>query len=68
VRPHFICYPAGEYDQQTIDIFRSANYWGGITTQQGATQRSDDLFELKRVRVRGTTSPDELLRLLALDW
>jgi peptidoglycan/xylan/chitin deacetylase (PgdA/CDA1 family) len=68
VRPHFICYPAGEYDQQTTDIFRSANYWGGITTQQGATQRSDDLFEMKRVRVRGTTSPDELLRLLALDW
>jgi peptidoglycan/xylan/chitin deacetylase (PgdA/CDA1 family) len=68
VRPHFICYPAGEYDQQTIDIFRSANYWAGFTTKQGATHRSDDLFQMMRIRVRGTTSPEELLRLLALDW
>ncbi|MFN8491852.1 MAG: polysaccharide deacetylase family protein [Caldilineaceae bacterium] len=68
VQPRFICYPAGEYDQTTIDIFKSANYWAGITTQQGATQRSDDLFELHRVRIRGTTTPDELARLLSLDW
>ncbi len=68
VQPRFICYPAGEYDQATIDIFKSANYWAGITTKQGATQQSDDLFELHRVRIRGTTTPDELARLLSLDW
>jgi peptidoglycan/xylan/chitin deacetylase (PgdA/CDA1 family) len=68
VRPRFVSYPAGEYDQRTIDIFRSANYWAGLTTVQGATHRSDDLFRLHRVRVRGTTTPEELLRLLALDW
>ena len=68
VRPRFIAYPAGEYNQLTIDIFRSANYRAGITTKQGATHRSDDLFQLRRVRVRGTTTSDELLRLLALDW
>jgi peptidoglycan/xylan/chitin deacetylase (PgdA/CDA1 family) len=68
VRPRFISYPAGEYDQRTIDIFSSASYWAGFTTKQGATHRSDDLFQLRRIRVRGTTSPEELLRLLALDW
>lgn len=68
VRPRFISYPAGEYDQLTIDIFRSANYWAGFTTRQGATHRSDDLFQVRRVRVRGTTGAAELLRLLALDW
>ncbi|MCC9077529.1 polysaccharide deacetylase family protein [Litorilinea aerophila] len=68
VRPRFVSYPAGDYDQRTIDIFRSANYWAGLTTIQGATHRSDNLFELRRVRVRGTTTPQELLRLLALDW
>ncbi len=68
VRPRFICYPAGEYDQATVDIFRSANYWAGFTTKQGATHSSDDLFQMRRVRVRGTTSPDELLGMLALDW
>jgi peptidoglycan/xylan/chitin deacetylase (PgdA/CDA1 family) len=68
VRPRFICYPAGEFDQRTIDIFRSANFWAGFTTKQGATQSSDNLFQMPRIRMRGTTSPEELLRLLALDW
>jgi peptidoglycan/xylan/chitin deacetylase (PgdA/CDA1 family) len=68
VRPHFVAYPAGEYDQRTIDIFRSAHFWAAVTTKQGATHTSDGLFQLRRVRVRGTTTPDELARLLALDW
>ncbi|MEZ4658487.1 MAG: polysaccharide deacetylase family protein [Caldilineaceae bacterium] len=68
VRPRFVSYPAGEYDQQTIDLFKSANYWAGLTTIQGATHHSDDLFQLHRVRVRGTTEPAELIRLLELDW
>jgi len=68
VRPRFISYPAGEYDAATLALFQSANYWAGVTTVQGATQRSDHPFELQRIRVRGTTTPDELARLLALDW
>ncbi|MEZ4614651.1 MAG: polysaccharide deacetylase family protein [Caldilineaceae bacterium] len=67
-RAHFISYPAGEFDQQTIEVFQSAGYWAGLTTVQGATHHSDDLFRLPRVRVRGTTTPNELARLLALDW
>ena len=68
VRPRFVSYPAGEYDPLTIDIFKSAHYWAGATTVQGATHSSDDLFRLTRVRVRNTTTPDELVQLLALDW
>ncbi len=68
VRPRFVSYPAGEYDAQTIAIFQSANYWAGLTTQQGATHQSDDLFTLRRVRIRNTTTADELMRLVALDW
>ncbi|HRW06627.1 MAG TPA: polysaccharide deacetylase family protein [Caldilineaceae bacterium] len=67
-RARFISYPAGEFDDQTIAAFQRAGYWAGFTTVQGATHRSDDLFRLPRVRVRGTTTPDELARLLALDW
>lgn len=67
-RPRFVSYPAGQYDQNTLDLFKSANYWAGLTTVQGATHDSDNLFELRRVRVRGATTPDELSRLLALDW
>lgn len=68
VRPRFVSYPAGEFDPLTIDIFKSAHYWAGATTVQGATHSSDDLFRLTRVRVRNTTTPEELVRLLALDW
>lgn len=68
IRAHFISYPAGEFDEQTITVFQSAGYWAGFTTIQGATHRSDDLFRLPRVRIRSTTTPDELARLLALDW
>ena len=68
VRPRFISYPAGEYDAATIEIFSNATYWAGVTTLQGATHSSDNLFELRRVRMRNTTTPDELVQLLELDW
>jgi peptidoglycan/xylan/chitin deacetylase (PgdA/CDA1 family) len=68
VRPRFLSYPAGDYDQRTIDIARSANYWAAATTKQGALLNSDHPFELSRIRVRNTTDPDDLIRLLALDW
>lgn len=67
-RPRFVSYPAGEYDQRTIDVFRSAGYWAGFTTDQGTEQHSDAPFQLERIRVRNTTSADELIRLLTLDW
>ena len=66
--PRFMSYPAGEYDDLTRQIFHEANYWIGLTTIQGATHHSDDLFQLHRVRVRGTTTPEELVRLLGVDW
>ncbi len=68
IRPRFVSYPAGEFDGQTIAIFQSADYWAGFTTIQGATHNTDDLFRLHRVRVRNTTGPEELVRLLGLDW
>ncbi|MEM7130258.1 MAG: polysaccharide deacetylase family protein [Chloroflexota bacterium] len=68
VAPRFVSYPAGEYDGNTVAVFESANYLAGVTTIQGAVHNSKNLFELHRVRVRGTTDSTELLRLLALEW
>lgn len=68
VRPRFISYPAGDYDQRTIDVFKSANYWGGLTTEQGTEQSSEHPFELERIRVRATTTPDDLIRYMESDW
>jgi peptidoglycan/xylan/chitin deacetylase (PgdA/CDA1 family) len=66
--PRWISYPAGHYDAQTIAIYQSAHYWGGLTINQGATHASDSIFELKRVRVRGSYTADDLARLLLLEW
>ena len=64
-RPRFVAYPSGIYDQRVAQFFASDAYWGGITTKQGSVQRSDDLFELQRLRIRGTTTVSELDELLA---
>lgn len=66
--PRWIAYPSGEYDAQTIAVFKSAGYWGGLTINQGAEHSLDDIFELKRIRIRGSYTTDDLARLLALKW
>ena len=66
--PRWISYPAGQYDDRTIAIYKSAGYWGGLATQQGATHTLDGIFELKRVRVRGSHTVEDLGKLLELDW
>ena len=64
----FFAYPSGRYDQYVIDVLRSADYWGAVLTEQGATLGLDDLFELRRVRVRGQDDLDAFIRKLNLDW
>ncbi len=64
----YIAYPSGKYNEQVIAVYKSAHYWAGLTTNQGATHTSDNLFELKRIRVEHDTSVEKLQRLLELDW
>ncbi len=66
--PRWISYPSGEYDSRTIAVYRSAGYWGGLATQQGAHHSLDEIFEIRRIRVRGAHTADDLAMLLALDW
>lgn len=68
ITPRFVAYPSGRYDDQTIAVFRSAHFWAGLTITQGTEQRSDRLFELQRIRVRGQYTADDLDTLLHLDW
>jgi len=65
-RPRFVAYPSGRFDDRVASFFASDNYWGGITTQQGNLHSSDALFEIKRLRVRNTTTVEDLAELLAL--
>jgi len=52
--PRFFCYPSGQYDADVIAMLASAGYWGAVTTKVGKTQTREALFEMPRVRVRGT--------------
>ncbi len=64
----FFAYPSGRYDQHVIDVLRSADFWGAVLTEQGATHRTDGLFELKRVRVQAGDSLDAFAVKVAMVW
>jgi peptidoglycan/xylan/chitin deacetylase (PgdA/CDA1 family) len=64
----FFAYPSGRYDQFVIDVLRSADYWGAVLTEQGATHSTDDLFTLSRTRIHGGDDLDTFIRKLHLDW
>jgi peptidoglycan/xylan/chitin deacetylase (PgdA/CDA1 family) len=64
----FFAYPSGRYDQFVIDVLRSAYFWGGVLTEQGATHATSDLFTLQRIRVQGDDDLDTFIRKLNLDW
>jgi len=62
----FFCYPSGSYDELAIRVLHSAHYWAAVTTQEGVDHASDRPFELKRVRVHGWYTAEDLAA--ALDW
>jgi peptidoglycan/xylan/chitin deacetylase (PgdA/CDA1 family) len=66
--PRWISYPAGSYDARTMAVYKSAHYWGGLSTAQGMTHTTDRIFDLQRVRVRGSHTANDLAALLQLDW
>lgn len=66
-RPRFVAYPSGHFDDRVMAFFASDNYWGGVTTQQGSLHSSDTLFEIKRLRIRNTTTVEDLVDLLAFE-
>ncbi|RME80693.1 MAG: polysaccharide deacetylase family protein [Caldilineae bacterium] len=66
--PRILAYPAGSYDQLVIDVFKSANFWGAVTTQLGDIQSSEHPFELKRLRISNETGVLQLEALLNYVW
>ena len=63
-RPHFFCYPSGEYDDAVIRVLKSADVWGAVTTQYGALHSLDDAMTWSRIRMRGTTTLQQLAAML----
>jgi len=52
----YFSYPSGAYDQTVVDVLRSAHFWAAVTTNTRVWHTSDGLFELGRIRIRGSDS------------
>ncbi|NLG52053.1 MAG: polysaccharide deacetylase family protein [Chloroflexi bacterium] len=61
---HFFCYPSGRYDVQVIEVLQALHFWGAVTTAAGVDHQSDQMFELRRVRVHGHYGADHLASVL----
>lgn len=58
-------YPFGRYNAQTIQALREAGYWCSVVTAGGASHSSAALLEMKRVRVHGADTVEDLRNTLA---
>lgn len=56
--PRFLAYPGGAYDDTTIQVARDLDLWGALTTRHGYTHGYFERFEMRRVRIRNTTTVD----------
>ena len=65
-RPHFFCYPSGQYDAAVIRVLASVDTWAAVTTQQGMTHTLADAMTWTRVRVHGATTLQRFAALVAL--
>jgi peptidoglycan/xylan/chitin deacetylase (PgdA/CDA1 family) len=50
---NFFCYPAGKFNQATVQAVRTAGYLGATTELPGEASR-DDMYKLHRIRVDGS--------------
>lgn len=61
----FFSYPSGRYDDLTIRVLISANFWGAVTTEWGVEQSYKRRFETPRIRIRGNDTAEDLAAKLA---
>lgn len=57
----FYCYPSGHYTAQTVSILSNNGFLAAVSTANGATQRANGLFELARIRMRGSDTLDSFI-------
>ena len=56
VPANFFCYPAGKNDARVRAAVEAAGYKGATTVEPGVASKSDNPYELPRIRVNGTDS------------
>jgi peptidoglycan/xylan/chitin deacetylase (PgdA/CDA1 family) len=65
--PRFFAYPSGQYDASVIAVLKSAGYWGAVTTKAGKEHALGVMFEMPRVRVRGSDTLEGFIDKLEAD-
>jgi len=60
----FYCYPSGKSNQAVVEILRERGYLAAVSTRYGCLQHREDLFQLHRVRIRGSDDLSTFARKL----
>jgi len=58
----FFSYPSGKYNAAAIAALQANGYLGAVTTRCGTTQESSALYELRRVRIRGSDTLESFIQ------
>jgi peptidoglycan/xylan/chitin deacetylase (PgdA/CDA1 family) len=67
VMPRFFNYPAGKYDDVTLQLAEEMHLWGAVAVSPGRTHTLDSLYRLKRVRVGGQNTVEDFVKGLEGD-
>jgi peptidoglycan/xylan/chitin deacetylase (PgdA/CDA1 family) len=61
---NWFCYPSGHYNATVVAAVAAAGFVGSTTVVPGWARRTENPYELPRLRVLGGTSPQDLLALI----
>jgi len=62
----FFSYPSGKYNAAAIAALQANGYLGAVTTQHGTMHQASALYELRRVRIRGSDTLESFARKVEL--
>ena len=65
--PRYLCYPGGDYNEETIQMLRELDFWGAVTTRNDTWHGFNERFEWGRLRIRNDTTLQEFANVLDLE-
>jgi peptidoglycan/xylan/chitin deacetylase (PgdA/CDA1 family) len=60
----YLCYPAGKYNETTLEVVEELGLWGAVTTQSGRWHGFDERYEWGRIRISYTTTLADLAKAI----
>lgn len=61
---NFFCYPIGKFNQETQELVKEAGYKGAVTTLSGKDNKTEDIYQLKRIRISGFDTLESFIKKL----